>query len=484
MKSGDAPQAPNPEVSIPLQAQENRKTFDYQLGQMRTNTAGPTGSVTWSKVPTFDEAGYNKALADWQAQNTQPIWVPAGNNPADSSGGGQVWDPFFGEAGGYVPSQPGQGAGYWKPGTTSGTAQPSRDAFTTYDWTQTTTLSPEQQALYDTNVGTQQNLSKQVQSALANPIDLSGAPALQTSIGVNPLDTSRSSGLAQASDLYSRGLADRSLGDVFNTNLADAAYRQQTRYLDPQVEQQRRQLEASLADQGFVPGTPGYEQAMRNFMDTNNRAYGAARDSAISQGYQQGNTQLGLQNAIAQMLAGQQGQAFGQELGANQQNYSQRAGAANFANQAREQYIQNLLLPRQQAINELAAVKGGQQIGMPQATGSSPTPNLGATDTMQALNQQYQGQLGAYNAQVGSSNATTGALASALAAFLFSDENLKEDIVDVGAFPSGIRIVKFRYKGLPQTHIGVLAQDVQKYIPEAVAVHESGFLMVDYGRLR
>lgn len=395
MKSGDAPQAPNPEVSIPLQGQENRKTFDYQLGQMRTNTAGPTGSVTWSKVPTFDEAGYNKALADWQAQNTQPIWVPAGDN------GGQVWDPSIGEAGGWGPSQPGQSAGYWKPGTTSGTAQPSRDAFTNYDWTQTTTLSPEQQALYDTNVGTQQNLSKQVQAALANPIDLSGTPALQTSIG-----TGRSSGLASASDLYSKGLADRSLGDVFSTNLADAAYRQQTRYLDPQVEQQRRQLEASLADQGFVPGTPGYEQAMRNFMDTNNRAYGAARDSAISQGYQQGNTQLGLQNAIAQMLAGQQGQAFGQE-----------ATGANFANQAREQYIQNLLLPRQQSINELAAVKGGQQIGMPQATGSSPTPNLGATDIMQALNQQYQGQLGGYNADVSSGNATLGALGSVLAAY-------------------------------------------------------------------
>lgn len=388
MKSGDAPQAPNPEVSIPLQGAENRKTFDYQLGQMRTNTSGPTGSVTWSKVPTFDEARYNKALADWQAQNTQPIWVPAGNNPADSSGGGQVWDPSVGEAGGYVSSQPGQGAGYWQPGTTSGTPQPTKDAFTNYDWTQTTTLSPEQQALYNSNVATQQNLSNQVQSALSSPIDLSNLPGM-----------GRSTGLANQADLYASGLADRSLGDVFNTNLADAAYRQQTRYLDPQVEQQRQALAASLADQGFVPGTPGYEQAMRNFMDTNNRAYGAARDSAISQGYAQGNTQLGLQNSIAQLLAGKQSTAYGQDQG------------------QRQQAINELLLPRQQSINELAAVKGGQQIGMPQASGTSQTPNLGATDIMGALNQQYQGQLGAYGADVSSGNATLGALGSVLAAY-------------------------------------------------------------------
>ena len=391
MKSGDAPQAPNPAVSIPLQGAENRRSFDYQLGQMRTNTQGPTGSTSWSKTPTFDEAGYNKALADFQSRQGDPstsgqTWVPG------SPGGGDFQDPNTGN----IISSPAS-AGHWETnpnGSASvlGTA-PDKSAFTNYDWTQTTTLSPEQQALFDTNQRMQGNLSHQAESSLANPLDLSSLPGI-----------GRSQSLGNEADQYYSGLADRSLGDNFSTGLSDAAYRQQTRYLDPQQEQEKSKLAASLADQGFVPGTPGYDQAMRNFSDTSNRAYGAARDSAIGQGYQQGNTQLQLQTAIAQALSGKQGAAFGQDTG------------------LRSQALQELLTQRSQPINELAAIKSGNPIGMPQGTGQSQTPNLGATDIMGALNQQYQGQLGGYNADVSSANATTGAgiggLAAVLAAFV------------------------------------------------------------------
>jgi len=378
VKDTSAPQSPDPAVSIPLQGEENRKTFDYQLGQMRTGTSGPTGTTGWTKTPTFDQAGYDKALQAWQSQAAAAGSGGSAGTPATPAGGywetqdrgsgsESVWVPTPG-----TPAVPGT-AGL--PGALSG--EPDRNAFTNYDWTQTTTLSPEQQALYDTNVKNQQGqadvsgmLTNQIQSGLANPLDFSG---LTDSAG------------------FAQGLADRSLGDNFNNTMSDAAYRQQTRYLDPQMDQQRQALQANLADQGFVPGTPGYDRAMQNFMDTSNRAYGSARDSAIGQGYSQGNTQLQIQNQIAQLLSGQ-----------------------------RSQGLSELLTQRNQPLNELAALRGGTGVQMPSTAGTSATPNLGATDILGQLQGQYQGQLGQYGADVSSNNATMGSLSSlAMAAAMF-----------------------------------------------------------------
>ena len=61
----------------------------------------------------------------------------------------------------------------------------------------------------------------------------------------------------------------------------------------------------------------------------------------------------------------------------------------------------------------------------------------------------------------------------------FSDERLKDDIEPIGKTFDGENIVKFRYKGSPQKHIGLLAQDVEKHHPEAVGL-AGGFKTVDY----
>ena len=61
-----------------------------------------------------------------------------------------------------------------------------------------------------------------------------------------------------------------------------------------------------------------------------------------------------------------------------------------------------------------------------------------------------------------------------------SDRRAKEDIVQVGALFDGQPVYRFRYKGAPETHIGLMAQDVMKVVPEAVG-DMGGFLGVDYG---
>jgi Chaperone of endosialidase len=60
---------------------------------------------------------------------------------------------------------------------------------------------------------------------------------------------------------------------------------------------------------------------------------------------------------------------------------------------------------------------------------------------------------------------------------------LKDNIVRVGTLDSGIGIY-FNYKDEDQTaYVGVLAQEVQKIMPSAVARASDGYLSVDYGRL-
>ena len=65
-----------------------------------------------------------------------------------------------------------------------------------------------------------------------------------------------------------------------------------------------------------------------------------------------------------------------------------------------------------------------------------------------------------------------------------SDRRLKEHIRRIGALQSGIQVYRFRFIGDDAEHVGVMADEVVKVIPEAVSTDEAGYLMVDYGMLR
>ena len=393
--AGSPPQAPDPNTVIPLQTAANKDMFNYALDASRVNQTSPYGTQSWSKTPTFDQAGYDKAMADWNAK------YGAGASGASAAGASAGLSPsYFMQGGGGFGADGNPNGGNYNPNATvpsgsSNPAAPTKDQFTTNSWTYNQAFSPEQQKLYDQNVASQmqqgdllKGLGDNVASAVSKPMDWSSLPQLTGS-----LDTSKY-GLDKL--LTGLGSSDPA---AFDKTIADATYGQATRYLDPQQQQQRQQLEARLAEQGFTPGTPGYDQAMQNFMDTNNRAYGQARDSAITSGYQQANTVSQLQQQIARLLSGQ----------------VQYEGT--FGNQARSQAMAEMLQQRNQPLNELNAMRTGTQVSLPNNPAQYGTPNLQTPDIMGAYQNQYMGNLGAYNADVASQNSGMGDMLGLLGAF-------------------------------------------------------------------
>jgi hypothetical protein len=64
-----------------------------------------------------------------------------------------------------------------------------------------------------------------------------------------------------------------------------------------------------------------------------------------------------------------------------------------------------------------------------------------------------------------------------------SDIQLKRDVVRVGAIADGIGLYRFRYTWSDQVYVGVIAQEVQAIMPDAVLRGPDGYLRVDYGRI-
>lgn len=64
-----------------------------------------------------------------------------------------------------------------------------------------------------------------------------------------------------------------------------------------------------------------------------------------------------------------------------------------------------------------------------------------------------------------------------------SDVRLKEDITCIGTTAHGLPFYRYRYRGKDGVYEGVMAQEVLRVMPDAVARGEDGFLMVNYRRL-
>lgn len=195
-----------------------------------------------------------------------------------------------------------------------------------------------------------------------------GAPIYSQSTQLSPqLQGILNTAETQAGQAQQTPLPDLGTLQDFGSQAREAAYKANTATMDPYWGQQQEQLDASLRNSGAHPGDPAYDNAMRSFETNRSSAYGQAEN-----------------------------QAFGQGLAAQGDMLSQLA--------------QERSIP----LNEIQALTGGTQVNSPaQASTSAP-------DIMSAFNNQYQGQLANYNANVASGNAAMGDAAMLAAAFLMA----------------------------------------------------------------
>lgn len=209
------------------------------------------------------------------------------------------------------------------------------------------------------------------------------------------------------------------------------AYGDITSRLDPQWEQAAAQNETKLRNQGLAAGGEAYDAAMRNFNQGKNDAYTQANLAAM--GYAPTTMQMDI------------------------------AG-------------------RDQLLNELNALRSGSQVQNPTFQGYQGS-NIAQTPVMQGAQAQGAWDQNMYNQQVGSANAFNQGLfqLGAAAAGKYSDRRLKSNIVKIGTHPLGIGIYEYDIFG--HRTQGVMADEVQAVMPDAVIQSGSGYLMVDYGKL-
>lgn len=260
-------------------------------------------------------------------------------------------------------------------------------------FSQTTTLSAPNQAIYDTNKQTEQNIatigrdqSQRIGGLLSSPVNLNNE--------------------ATEARLFELG----------------------SRRLNPQFARDEEALRTRLANSGIRQGSSAWATEMGNFDQRRN-------------------------DAMNQLLLAGRGQA-----------------------------VQEALTERNQPINEITALMSGSQVSMPQFA-AAPQQGVAGVDYAGMVRDKYNADMAAYNSRLSSRNAMMGGLfglaGSGLQAFMLSDRRAKTDIRKVGKLDNGLNVYSYRYKGGETPQIGLMAQEVEKKNPDAVA-KIGGLMAVNY----
>jgi len=227
-------------------------------------------------------------------------------------------------------------------------------------------------------------------------------------------------------------------------------YQQQAALLQPSFEQQATQLQSRL----FGGGRLGLRLAGES--QGLGAGSGMVQPDALGLGQAQ-------QQTLAQLAAGSRQQAFGE-----QQQLGQMAAQAlqsGMGISGLEQSLMGMGLNAEQA-------RAAASLGAMQA-------ELAPYATKAQIEQEQRGQnAGFFGGLLGSAAQGYGTYAGLAAA---SDVRLKDNITHVDTLPNGIKLYTWEWKEeRNEPTFGVLAQEVQQVLPEAVIEHPDGYLMVNY----
>lgn len=291
-------------------------------------------------------------------------------------------------------------------------------------WSATQTLSPAEQQKYDSNNALSQGLLNTAQRGLGSVNEL---------LSNTRLDESR---------LARPGIQGQAVQDAIMSRLR------------PELDRQQSGLDNQLANQGIMRDSEAYNTAQERQSNSRNDLM----------------TQAALQGI-------------------------------NTGQQARQQGIQEQYAAQSRPLDIINALRTGNQVQNPSFVNVPQQANTAGADLLGAQQGNYNAQMGQYNAALGSQNAMTSGLmglGGSLGAagimkyglpFAGSDRSIKEDIHLIGRHPIGVNLYAFDYK--PQykdtwghgQHVGVMADEVETVMPQAVYTHPDGYKMVDYGMI-
>lgn len=288
------------------------------------------------------------------------------------------------------------------------------------DYTQTVSLSPDQQRLYDSSNRISQNLAgvaeaglNRVGAGMATPYDQSSLPQLANSVQTT---SGQLQGAPTAGNLTTSvdtsGLPQLANGGSYGDQVKavqDATYAR----LAPQLSVNREQEENKLLNSGIERGTQAWDDAQRVL---GNRETDAQMQSVLA-GSQEQSRLAGLDASKRAQLFGEgtananlnntaQNTAYTQGLaGANLNNanvntaFQQDQSAATFGNQARTQAMQEQSYLRQLPLNELNALRTGAQVQSPNFGGYYTGGQAGQADITGLVKDAYGNEVAATNAK-------------------------------------------------------------------------------------
>jgi hypothetical protein len=342
--------------------------------------------------------------------------------------------------------------------------QTGTDPYGNPTWTATTSLSDVGQQLLNNQNATSLGLGGAINAQLGQVQNVMGQ-------GFNPQTAPITTNVGQAnlqtSPDYQGGMAGW-----------DRANQLLMQRLQPQMDVQQKSLDAKLANQGVVAGTEAYNRAKMGLGMQQNDLLNQAQLSGLQAG-----------NTLFQQ--GMQGAQFGNQ--AQQQLLNNQLANANLGNQAQQQQFNQALTQYNMPLNTLSALRTGAQVQNPTFQNAPQQATTAGADLLGAASSQYNAAMGGFNAQqAAQANMNSGlmGLGGTLgAAAIMSDIRTKENITQVYWLPNGLPVYTYEYK--PEykdeaghgVHIGVMAQDVEQVMPEAVITRADGIKMVNYGVL-
>ena len=150
--------------------------------------------------------------------------------------------------------------------------------------------------------------------------------------------------------------------------------------------------------------------------------------------------------------------------------------------------ISDYLTQRQVPLNEVTALMSGSQVGNPFAMpGYAQNAQVGAAPVFAAQNALSQYNTDLYNVQAANAGnlqqglfglGGSGIMAGGM---MLSDRRLKSNIVKVGRHPVGVDLYEYDIFGRRER--GVMADELESVLPQAVHTRPDGYQMVNYGMI-